>query len=715
MLNQKVFETEFAGKKLSFETSDLAGQANASVIGRYGDSAILVTVVMDSKDVDLPYFPLRIEYQERFYATGRIMGARFIRREGRPSDESVLAGRVIDRTVRPLFNDKLRREIQVVITPLSLDPEQDSDFLGLITTSVALSISNVPWAGPVAGVKLTHKDGKLVVNANKPSLPKSIDAVVVKDEFEFDAFVAGTKEKINMIELEGIDAKEENIQAAFETAQKEIATLVAFQEKIVKEIGKPKEEVAFKDLTEENKQKISAFVTAEKIDAAIYCEDNSERTKNIKKLEEELAAHLEAEGVDEDQRAFANGFVDKLIDKRMHERILAEEKRVDSRPLDQIRPLYSEVGLFARTHGSAFFSRGTTQSLAITTIAPPGQDQIVENTFKVGKNRFMLHYNFPPYSVGEVGMFRGVGRREIGHGALAKKALENMMPSLEDFPYAIRTVSEIVSSNGSSSMATVCASTLSLLDAGVPLKKPVAGIAMGLISSEDASQYKILTDIQGPEDHFGDADFKVAGTSEGVTAMQMDVKIEGLTAPMLKDAMEASKKARLQILEHMKATLPAPKELSQYAPLILKTRIPVDKIGELIGPGGKNINGIIASTGALAIDIEEDGLVFISADSQEAGKAALKQVEMIAREFEIGEIVEGPISRILEFGAIVDLGGGRDGMVHVSELKNGFVKNVTDVVKEGQVVKAKIIKVDNGKIGLSMKALEEKPKEVKKG
>ncbi|MEZ4156640.1 MAG: polyribonucleotide nucleotidyltransferase [Candidatus Paceibacterota bacterium] len=714
MLNQKVFETEFAGKKLSFETSDLAGQANASVIGRYGDSAILVTVVMDSKDVDLPYFPLRIEYQERFYAAGRIMGARFIRREGRPSDESILAGRVIDRTVRPLFDDKLRREIQVVITPLSLDPEQESDFLGLITTSVALSISNVPWAGPVAGVKLTHKDGKLLINANKPSLPKSIDAVEVKDEFEFDAFVAGTKEKINMIELEGIDAKEENIQAAFEAAQKEIATLVAFQEKIVKEIGKPKEEVAFKDLTEENKQKISAFVTAEKIDAAIYCEDNSERTKNIKGIEEELAAHLEAEGVDEGQRAFANGFVDKLIDKRMHERILAEEKRVDSRPLDQIRTLYSEVGLFARTHGSAFFSRGTTQSLAITTIAPPGQDQIVENTFKVGKNRFMLHYNFPPYSVGEVGMFRGAGRREVGHGALAKKALENMMPSLEDFPYAVRTVSEIVSSNGSSSMATVCASTLSLLDAGVPLKKPVAGIAMGLISSEDASQYKILTDIQGPEDHFGDADFKVAGTSEGVTAMQMDVKIEGLTAPMLKDAMEASKKARLQILEHMKATLAAPKELSQYAPLILKTRIPVDKIGELIGPGGKNINGIIASTGALAIDIEEDGLVFISADNQEAGKAALKQVEMIAREFQVGEIIEGPISRILEFGAIVDFGGGRDGMIHVSELKNGFVKNVTDVVKEGQVVKAKIIKVEGGKIGLSMKALEPKKEEPKK-
>lgn len=707
-LNKKVFDLDYAGKKLSFETSELAGQANSAVIGRYGDSAILVTVVMSEQDVDLHYFPLRIEYQERFHSIGRILGARFIRREGRPSDESVLAGRLIDRTMRPLFNQDMRREIQLVITPISFDTEQEHDFLALITASVALSISNVPWNGPVAGVRFVQENGEIKVNPGKIALSKNIDAPFPKKEFTFDTFVAGTKDRISMIELEGIDGKEEEIAKAFEMAQKEITSLVEFQEKIVKEIGQEKAEVEVQTLTDENKKTIEEAVKG-KIDEAIYVKDKAQQHKNIKALEEEVKDLLISTDVDEKQIALANAYIDKLIDQRMHERILNEDLRVDSRPLDQVRELNSEVGMFARTHGSAYFSRGQTQALAITTIGPPGQDQILENTFIVGKSRFMLHYNFPPYSVGETGMFRGAGRREIGHGMLAKKALQNMLPDLEDFPYAVRVVSEILSSNGSSSMATVCASTMSLLDAGVPLKKPVAGIAMGLISSDDPKKYKILTDIQGPEDHFGDADFKVAGTTDGVTAMQMDVKIEGLTVPMLVDAMAASKKARLQILEHMKATIPAPKALSQYAPLILKTRIPVDRIGELIGPGGKNINGIIAETGALAIDIEEDGLVFISADNQEAGQAALQRVEQSMKEFTVGEIIEGPIVRLLEFGAIVDLGGGHDGMIHVSELKNGFVKNVTDVVKEGQTVKAKVIKVDNGKIGLSMKALQDPP------
>ncbi|MDP3880891.1 MAG: polyribonucleotide nucleotidyltransferase, partial [bacterium] len=538
MLDKKVFEMDYAGKKLSFETSELGLQANSAVIGRYGDSAILVTVVMSEKDVEMPYFPLRIEYQERFHAIGRILGARFIRREGRPSDESVLAGRLIDRTIRPLFNQDMRREIQLVITPMSFDTEQSQDFLALLTSSVALSISSVPWNGPVAGVRLVRENGDLGVNPGKAALSKNIDTPFPKKEFSFDAFVAGTKDRINMIELEGIDGKEDEIAAAFEMAQKEIASLVEFQEKIIKEIGKEKAQVEVQTLTDENKKTIEEAVKG-KIDEAIYTKDKAVQHKNIKALEEELKDLLTATEVDAGQIALANAYIDKLIDQRMHERILNEDLRVDSRKMDEVRELNSEVGMFARTHGSAYFSRGQTQALAVTTIGPPGQDQILENTFIVGKSRFMLHYNFPPYSVGETGMFRGAGRREIGHGMLAKKALQNMLPDLEEFPYAVRVVSEILSSNGSSSMATVCASTMSLLDAGVPLKKPVAGIAMGLITSDDAKNYKILTDIQGPEDHFGDADFKVAGTQDGVTAMQMDVKIDGLTLPMLKDAMEA--------------------------------------------------------------------------------------------------------------------------------------------------------------------------------
>ncbi|MDP2629471.1 MAG: polyribonucleotide nucleotidyltransferase [Candidatus Harrisonbacteria bacterium] len=698
MKNSKKFELNYAGKDLVFEVSDLASQANGAVLGRYGQSAVLATVVMSETDSDLPYFPLRVDYEERFYAIGKILGSRFMRREGRPSDEGILAGRIIDRVIRPLFDHRIRRDIQVVITILSLEEEFDPDFLSLMTASLALSISDVPWRGPAAGIKIAQKNGDALLNPNNSDL---IEGAV------FSAFISGTKDKINMIELEGLEAQEENVLQAFEKAQSEIQKLIAFQEKIVSEIGKKKQEVALAWPTEETMKLIEDFASP-KLDEAVYVQDKAQQARNIRALEGGLRELLSEKGLSEKEQKHALLALDKIIDTHIHQGVLEQNKRPDGRALDEIRPLFSSVGLLGRTHGSALFARGATQALSVATIAPPGSEQLVETIEFSGKKRFLLHYNFPPYSVGEVGMFRGPGRREIGHGALARKALVHMIPEAVEFPYTVRAVTEILSSNGSSSMATVCATTLALMDAGVPMKKPVAGIAMGMMSDEK-DNYKILTDIQGPEDHYGDADFKVAGTKEGITAIQMDVKIDGMNVQMLSEGLAQAKKARLEILEHMSSTLAAPRpELSPLAPLVLTLKIDPSQIGEVIGPGGKVINGIIDETGAVSIDIEDDGTVFVAGNDRKTAEAALAQVKQIVKGYEIGELVEGPVVRVLEFGAIVDLGGGKDGMIHVSELKEGFVKNVEDVVKVGDIVKAKVIKLEKGKIGLSMKALAKK-------
>ncbi|PIR88784.1 MAG: polyribonucleotide nucleotidyltransferase [Candidatus Harrisonbacteria bacterium CG10_big_fil_rev_8_21_14_0_10_44_23] len=695
MKNKKVFSLDYAGKELSFEVSDLAQQANAAVIGRYGDSAILATVVMGKEDVNLDYFPLRVEYEERFYAIGKILGSRFMRRESRPSEEAVLAGRVVDRVIRPLFDERLRREIQVVITVLSLDEEHDPDFLSLITASLALSISSVPWAGPVAGIKIANGQDQSLVNPNNSQL---------KEGFRYSTFVAGTKDRINMIELEGIEVQEDEALATFEKAQAEISQLIDFQLKIQKEIGKEKETVALNELSAEQKQFVRTYADG-KIEGAVFTQDKAGRETNISALNKGLKEELEKQEVEEDVIKLSISYLDEVINEYIHEQAIKHDRRPDGRAIDAVRPLQSEVGLLKRAHGSALFARGLTQALSVVTIAPPGSEQLVETIEFSGKKRFLLHYNFPPYSVGEVGFFRGPGRREIGHGALAQKAIVHMLPDVTEFPYTLRAVTEILSSNGSSSMATVCATTLSLMDAGVPIKKPVAGIAMGLMSNKEG-EYKVLTDLQGTEDHFGDTDLKVAGTKDGITAMQMDVKIEGLTIPMLKDGLDQAKKARLEILDHIATTLAAPRpELSPLAPLVLIIKIDPSQIGEVIGPGGKVINGIIEKTGAESIDIEEDGTVFVAGKNKEIAEAALAEVKSITKGYAVGEIVEGPIVRILEFGAIVDLGGGKDGMIHVSELKDGFVKKVEDVVKMGDVVKAKVVKVDNGKIGLSLKAM----------
>ena len=702
-LNRKQFKTEVFGRPLTLEVSDLAGQANAAVIGRYGETAVLVTVVMGNEDRPIDYFPLTVDCEERFYAAGKILGSRFVRREGRPSENAVLSGRLVDRTIRPLFDHRLRRDAQVAITILELDGENDPDFVSLITASTALAISDIPWNGPVTGVSILHDGQKLTFNPTIPEFEKVWPA-----EKGFLSFVAGTKDRINMIELEGVDADETSVVAAYAEAQKEISKLSEWQNKIVKEIGKPKASVHLAEPEASLVKMVTEFL-ADKLEPAVYVKHKQEMAAKMSAVREGLKGHLAAAGLDEKALEAADRLFETAVDELVHEKILKEEKRPDGRRLDEVRDLHAEVGLLKRTHGSALFVRGNTQALAVTTIAPPGSEQLIESMDFSGKKRFMLHYNFPPYSTGEVGRLGNPGRREIGHGALAEKAVRNLIPKQEEFPYTIRVVSEILSSNGSSSMATVCGTCLSLMDAGVPIKKAAAGIAMGMMTGKNG-EYKVLTDIQGPEDHYGDMDFKVAGTADGVRAIQMDVKIDGLTTDMLRDGLAQAKKARLEILKVMHKALAEPrKDLSQYAPRVLVMKVNPEKIGEIIGPGGKVINGIIERTGALTIDIEQTGEVYIAGATKEKAEAAYQEVESIVKEYKIGDIVEGPIVKILEFGAIVQFGPNRDGMIHVSELKHGFVKKVEDVVKMGDFVRAKIIKADpDGRIGLSLKAMADR-------
>lgn len=699
-MHKKEFKTEVGGKTLTLEISDIAPQTNAAVLAKYGETIALVTVVMAKNDSSTDYMPLKVDYEEKFYAAGKIIGSRFIRRESRPSEEAILSGRLVDRTLRPLFDNRIRREIQVVVTILSYDEENDPDFVGLIGASTALAISNVPWNGPVGGVRIGKVGDKFLVNPNNSELKS--------EEFVFDTFVAGVKEAINMVELGGKEAPEKAAVEAFEIAQKEINKLVEFQKNIVKEVGKEKAALVLAEIDPRVRAIATRFLSG-KLEEAIYVADKSKYYEGMSTLEKSLAAHLVEEFPENDKVRLAKEahfIFDEETDREVHKNILENDKRPDGRKLDEVRKLESQVHLFERTHGSALFMRGNTHALAVTTLGAPGAEQIIETMESNWKRRFLLHYNFPPYSVGETGTFRGPGRREIGHGALAEKALKHLIPSKEEFPYTIRVVSEILSSNGSSSMATVCASTLSMMDAGVPLKQPAAGIAMGLMSDEKGN-YKVLTDIQGPEDHHGDMDFKAAGTENGVTAIQMDVKVSGVPVEVLAKTLAQAKEARLHILKSMRGVLKEPREkISTYAPAISHFKINREKIGLLIGPGGKTINGFIEKYALSGIDIDEDGMVFVSGTNHENLDRAVTEIKSLTRDFEIGEIVEGKVVKILEFGAIVDLGGGKDGMIHVSELKNGFVKTVTEVVKEGDFVRAKVIRVEDGKIGLSLKQMQ---------
>ncbi len=696
-LNKRTFSIDVAGRPLTIEVSRLAEQASSAVMANYGDTTVLVTTVMSKEDKTVDYLPLSVDYEERFYAAGKIIGSRFIRREGRPSEEAILSGRLVDRAIRPLFDQRIRRDIQIVVTIVSYDEENDPDLVALTATSTALGISDIPFGGPVSGLRVAKINGEFKINP----LTSELASVPV----ELETFVAGVGGKVvNMIELSGNDASEDDVIEAFDVATDEIEKLNEFQKKIIKEIGREKTEVKLWEPAGQLKIDILEFLSG-RLEGAVYEHDKTARERNISDLLEAMKVHLEGKGYSGKDLESAISMMDKEIDDLVHRKILATGERPDGRRVDEVRDLYAEVGVLHRTHGSSIFIRGNTQALAAVTIAPPGSEQLVETMETTSKRRFMLHYNFPPFSVGETGRVGAPGRREIGHGRLAEKAIRPLIPSKENFPYTIRVVSEILSSNGSSSMATVCASSLALMDAGVPITKPAAGIAMGLMS-DDKGKYKVLTDIQGPEDHHGDMDFKAAGTRDGVNAIQMDVKVRGVTLKILRETLDQAKKARLHILDVTDKTLNKPRpELSRLAPRVIVAEIDPSRIGELVGPGGKVINALIASTGVTSIDIEQDGRVFVSSASPDAAERAVSEIKAMMRGFEVGEVVEGNVIRILDFGAIVDLGGGKDGMVHVSEIKNGFVKNVSDVLKIGDHVRAKVIKVDNGKIGLSIKQL----------
>ena len=681
-IKRKIFKTGLQGEEISLEISDLAHQANAAVIGCAGQTAVLATVVMGHEDVNLDYFPLVVDYEERFYAAGKIIGSRFIRREGRPSDEAILSGRLIDRTIRSFFDNRLRREVQIVVTVLAYDEKNDPDTIALLAASTALAISDIPWNGPVAGVKMTLSDEKGV------------------------GFFSGTNKKINMIEFEGQEASEEEVADIFQKAQEEIQKLIDFQKKIIQSEGKIKAAVCSKEPDIRIKKMVQEFVKPD-LEKILY-QDSKKQDKNLnlEEFKNSLFQHLIESGENAQSLNQAKDFFEEEIEHLVHKNILEKEKRPDGRKLDEVRDLYAEVGLFQKTHGSALFIRGDTQVLAITTLASPSAEQLVETMETSGHKRFMLHYNFPNFSVGETGRSRGPGRREIGHGALTAKALNYLIPSKDDFPYTIRVVAETLSSNGSSSMASVCASSLSLMDAGVPIKKPAVGISLGLMTDEKRENYKILTDIQGPEDHYGDMDLKIAGTIDGITAIQMDTKIDGINQEIFGKSLKQSKKAWRQILEFMNKVLAKPRpQISPSAPTILVLKVPVEKIGEIIGPGGRTIKGIIAAAGKeITIDTDQSGKVFVGGQDKTAVNRAYEMVKSIIKEYQVGEIVEGKVIKILEFGAIVDLGGGKDGMIHISELANGYTKKVEDIVKLGETVKAKIIRVEpDGHIALSLK------------
>ncbi len=698
MSKTKTFSVDIAGRPLHLEIGGLAGQANGAVLARYGETIVLATAVISQSDALGDFFPLTVNYEEKFYAAGKILGSRFVRREGRSSDKATLTSRLIDRSVRPLFPEAFRREVQIIITTFSLDEDNDPDFVSLIAASTALAISNIPWAGPVGGVGVSKIGDSFVIN---PTLAQLKNGVV-----SYSAFFAGVRDKINMIEVAASESAEDDIISGLKTAVTAINKLIAFQEDIIKSVGKPKADISLPTPPPPLVDAVHSFLS-NRLDSVLFLPDKSEREAGLSTLRQELEKELASGNWTEDDLQRLPAIFETEVSAAVHKAALENSRRVDGRALDAIRPLSAAVHIFDRPHGTGLFSRGETQALATTTLAPPGQEKLEETAADTVKKHFFLHYNFPPFSTGEVKPLRSPGRREIGHGALAEKALRPLMPSLDEFPYTVRVVSEILSSNGSSSMATVCASCLSLMDAGVPIKKPVAGIAMGIMTGSGGA-YKILTDIQGPEDHYGDMDFKVAGTRDGVTAVQMDVKVNGITPDILAEGLAQARRARLEILDVMTGAIASPRpEISPYAPHVFILKINPEKIGELIGPGGKIINGIIARTGA-TIDIEDDGTVFIGGLDADSLNKALAEVKDITREFAIGEIIEGKIIKIMEFGAIVDLGGGRDGMIHVSELKNGFVKKVEDVVKLGDLVRAKVVKIENGRVGLSLKALSEK-------
>lgn len=706
MAEVKTYKTEFAGKPLSVEVGRFGGQANGTVSVQYGETTVMVNATMSPKTKAVDYMPLQVEYEEKYYAAGKIKGSKWIKREGRPTEDAILTGRLIDRSIRPRFNNKIRNEIQVIATVLSFDGVNDPDMPALFAASLALMISDIPWAGPVAGVRVGRVDGKLILNPTYKERATS----------DFDIVVAGTANKINMIEAGAKIVSEVDMAGAINTGFEALKGLTEFQTKIASEIGKIKKELEIFVHDEALSAMVKNF-SGPKLMLALYA-PGKEKTafyEGLGQVKEELMAYLKEEfkglSAHEDDAELkkkldeAGIIFEDEIDHAVHKNILNEDKRPDGRKMDQLRALSADTSILPRTHGSGLFNRGTTQALSILTLGAPGMEQWFESMeIDLTKKRFFHHYGFPPYSVGEVGRIGATGRREIGHGYLAERSLEPIIPDRNDFPYTIRLVSEILSSNGSSSMASVCGSTLALMDGGVPIKAPAAGIAMGLMMDETGEKYKILTDIQGPEDHHGDMDLKVAGTATGVTGMQMDVKVEGITPKIVEETLAQAKKARLEILEVLtKAISTHRSELSAHAPRVQTIKINPSKIGALIGPGGKNINGIIEQTGA-EIDIEEDGSVFVTSITADGMAKAIKLINELTYEPNSGDEFEGTVVKIMDFGAFVEIMSGRDGLVHVSEMSNEHVRHPSDIVKLGQKVHVWVKNIDDqGRLNLTMK------------
>ncbi len=692
---KKEFSIEVGGKTMTAMFTDWASQANGSVIVRYGNSAVLATAVIGNERTGIDYFPLSVEYEERFYAAGAILGSRFQRREGRPSDEAVLSGRVVDRTIRPLFEQHIRREVQVVITVLAID-QDDTDVLGVIAASLALGTSNIPWNGPVSAVRIGKmKDGE-TFSINPTYADRDAENA------ELDLLACGKDGLINMIEVGANEIPEAQLEQVFALAVEEHNKLQVWQQGIIAEIGKQKLNITKREPSPSIATAFAEHIGPKLLDAVF---SNGAGKAGINALKEEWEGIYGA--LEDVVEADAEDYFENAVNDIVHMEAIKNERRPDGRKLDEIRPLFAQAGgISEMIHGTGLFYRGDTHIFSALTLGGPGDAQLLDTIeSQEASKRFMHHYNFPPFSVGETGRVGGMNRRAIGHGALAEKGLRAVIPAKDAFPYTIRIVSETLSSNGSSSMGSVCASTLALMDAGVPIKRPVAGMAMGMMSEGDV--YKILTDIQGPEDHHGDMDFKVAGTTEGVTAVQMDVKVGGVPVPVLGQALAQAKKARLEIIDVLLKAMPAPRtDISPRAPKIITMKVKVDQIGLVIGPGGKMINGIKDRTKVDEITIEDDGTVFITGKNGTA-EAAAKEIFDLTREYSVGERFEGEVTRMLDFGAFVKIGPNTEGLVHVSEVAPFRIAKISDAVKIGEVVPVVIKEIDEkGRYNLSIKGAD---------
>ncbi|WP_432774207.1 polyribonucleotide nucleotidyltransferase [Brevibacillus gelatini] len=692
----RTYDFELAGRKLTLEFGKMAKQANGSVLVRYGDTAILSAVTVSKEPKALDFFPLTVNYEERLYAVGKIPGG-FIKREGRPSEKAILASRLIDRPIRPLFAEGFRNDVQIVNTVLSVDQDCSPEIAAMIGTSAALCVSEIPFEGPIAGVIVGRIDGEFVINPTVEQAEKS----------DIHLVVAGTHKAINMVEAAANQVPESVMLEAIMAGHEVIKQLVEFQNQIAAEIGKEKMEVILHEIDPEIDQAVREYAEA-RLKEAVRIEEKQARYDAIDNIKQETLEHFAAKDPEAypEQEKMISEVLGNIVKDEVRRLITEEKIRPDGRALNEIRPLSSEVGILARTHGSAMFTRGQTQALSVCTLGALGDVQILDGLGLEESKRFMHHYNFPPYSVGEARPLRPPGRREIGHGALGERAIEPIIPSENEFPYTIRLVSEVIESNGSTSQASICASVLALMDAGVPIKAPVAGIAMGLIMSKDEQSFSILTDIQGMEDHLGDMDFKVAGTETGVTAIQMDIKISGINREILQQALEQAREGRLHILKHMMSTISEPrKELSPYAPKILTMTINPEKIRDVIGPQGRVINKIIEETG-VKIDIEQDGRVFIASVNHEANLRAKQIIEDLVREVAVGQIYLGTVKRVEKYGAFIELFAGKEGLCHISQLAEERVAKTEDVVSIGDKVQVKVTEIDDqGRINLSRKAV----------